>query len=62
MMPFKELRELTGMGKTQFAKYFDIPLRTVMNWEYETRKCPEYLMKLMIYKLEKEGIINQTEN
>lgn len=45
------------MNKTQFAKYFEIPLRTVMNWEYEQRKCPEYLMKLIRYKLEKEELI-----
>lgn len=56
-MTFKELRESSGMNKTKFAAYFEIPLRTVMNWEYEQRKCPSYLMKLMQYKLEKENII-----
>lgn len=60
MMTFKELREGSGMTRTQFAEYFEIPYRTVQNWELadgnnpQGRNCPEYLMKLMQYKLENE--------
>lgn len=53
-MSFKEVREKSGMNKTEFAKYFEIPYRTVQNWELETRKCPDYLLKLIKYKLERE--------
>ena len=53
-MNFKELRQLSGMTMMQFSKYFEIPYRTVQDWEYEKRKCPEYLLKLMKYKLDKE--------
>ena len=59
-MNFKKLRESSGMNMTQFAKYFNIPYRTVQNWELydkgskEGRKCPEYLMELMQYKLDNE--------
>lgn len=56
-MTFKELREGTGMNKTQFAEYFDIPYRTVQNWEAGVNKCPEYLLNLMMYKLSKEGLL-----
>jgi DNA-binding transcriptional regulator YiaG len=44
------------LKKTQniFAKYFDIPLRTVQNWKAGVRKCPEYLIKLIDYKLSAE--------
>ena len=38
----------------EFAEYFKIPYRTVQNWEYGQRKCPDYLLDLMQYKLEKE--------
>lgn len=55
-MTFKELREKSGMNMTEFAKYFGIPYRTVQNWEMGERKCPEYLLELMRYKLEKEKI------
>ena len=54
MNEFKELRIKSGMTKTEFAEYFKIPYRTVQNWEYGKRKCPDYLMDLMQYKLEKE--------
>ena len=53
-MTFKELRQKSGMNIKQFSEYFQIPYRTVQNWELETRTCPEYLLKLMEYKLEKE--------
>lgn len=56
-MTFKELREGSGMSRTQFAEYFEIPYRTVQNWELGLRECPEYLMKLMQYKLVNEGLM-----
>jgi DNA-binding transcriptional regulator YiaG len=56
-MTFKELREQSGMNLTDFAKYFEINYRTVQRWEYGERKCPEYLLKLMEYKLKNEGLI-----
>lgn len=56
-MKFKDLRELSGMNKTDFAKYFNIPYRTIQNWELEINECPVYLMELMEYKLKKESVI-----
>lgn len=60
--PFKELRESSGMNKTKFAEYFEIPYRTVQNWELGLRECPEYLLKLMAYKLEHEKAEKNREN
>ena len=53
---FKEIRENSGMSVAEFAKYFDIPYRTVKGWEDKTRKCPDYLLELMEYKLKNERI------
>lgn len=53
-MDFNELLNRSGMSQTDFAKYFDIPLRTVQNWKAGVRKCPEYLIKLIDYKLSAE--------
>ncbi len=53
-MTFKEVRQASGMNQTEFHKYFDIPYRTIQDWEHGKRKCPEYLLKLMQYKLDKE--------
>lgn len=59
MNDFKKLRELSGMNKTKFAEYFGIPYRSVQNWEMGISRCPEYLLKLMEYKLNKENIIQE---
>ena len=56
-MRIKELLQAAGMNTTQFAKYFDIPYRTVQSWVLGDRQCPEYLIALIQYKLEKEGLI-----
>lgn len=61
MMTFKELREQSGMARGQFAEYFEIPYRTVQNWELGLRVCPDYLLKLMQYKLVNEGKIKAGE-
>ena len=60
-MTFKELRERSGMNLKQFAEYFGILYRTVQHWEYGTRNCPAYLLELMQYKLEKEGLLEVKE-
>lgn len=45
------------MTRKQFVDYFGIPYRTIQDWELENRKCPEYLITLMEYKLTKEDLI-----
>jgi len=52
----KELRASTGMTQSEFGKYFNIPMRTIQNWEGGKRNCPKYLVELIEYKLEKEEI------
>lgn len=56
-MTFKELRQKSGMNLTRFSQYFGIPYRTIQNWDRGERKCPEYLLDLMLYKLTNEKII-----
>lgn len=56
-MTINELRERSGMNRSQFVEYFGIPYRTIQDWELGNRKCPEYLLELMEYKLKHEGII-----
>ena len=52
MVTINELRKQSGMTQKQFADYFEIPYRTVQNWEGGVNKCPEYLLKLMQNKIE----------
>ena len=58
-MSVKELRELSGMTRPKFAEYFGIPYRTMQNWEMGLRQCPDYLLDLMRYKLDKEGLLKE---
>ena len=46
-----ELRMSTGMNRREFAEYFEIPYRTMQQWELGDRKMPEYLLRLMAYKI-----------
>lgn len=51
-----DLRKSIGMNRREFSEYFEIPYRTVQEWELGNRRIPEYLLRLMIYKvhIEKE--------
>lgn len=52
-----EVRSRSGMSRKEFADYFDIPYRTMQDWELGNRKMPEYLFRLMQYKLHNEDVI-----
>lgn len=60
-MTIKELRTLSGMTQKGFAEYFKISKRAIESWEGGQRECPEYLLKLLQYKLENENIIKKGE-
>ena len=53
-----ELRESTGMTRREFCEYFEIPYRTLQDWELGNRKMPDYLLRLMIYKINIEHLVN----
>ncbi|MBQ2922303.1 MAG: helix-turn-helix transcriptional regulator [Tyzzerella sp.] len=54
-----QLRKETGMNRKQFCEYFDIPYRTVTDWELGNRQMPEYLLRLMKYKVEVERLMKE---
>jgi hypothetical protein len=58
-MQFNELKSKSGMSLTQLSNYFGVPYRTIQNWAAGASQCPEYLMKLFVYKMEHEGILFQ---
>lgn len=55
-MTIKELRAATKMTQTEFGEYLNIPMRTIQNWEGGQRSCPEYVVELIKYKIEKEEV------
>jgi len=58
----RTIREEIGMNRREFSEYFGIPYRTVQDWEAGKRKMPEYLLRLMMYKLKMEKMINQEDH
>ena len=52
----KELRESTGMNRKEFCKYFEIPYRTVTEWELDNRHAPEYVLRLLEYYIQHENV------
>ena len=47
----KELRKSMGLSQTQFADKFDIPVRTLQQWEQGRSEPPVYVIKMMSYIL-----------
>lgn len=56
-----QLREETGMNRKEFCKYFDIPYRTMTDWELGHRTMPDYLLRLMTYKVKMEGLMKKNK-
>lgn len=56
-MKIKEMRTACGMTQAQFSEYFNIPKRSIENWESESRTAPAYLIELIEYKLINEKLI-----
>lgn len=58
----KNLRDEMGMNRKEFCEYFEIPYRTVTDWEAGKRNMPEYVYRLMRYKAGIEELINKQNN
>jgi DNA-binding transcriptional regulator YiaG len=52
----RKLRESTGMNRKEFCEYFEIPYMTVTDWELGNRRVPQYLLRLMEYKIQMEKL------
>ena len=60
----KELRKKTGLSQSKFATKFEIPVRTLQQWEQGISAPPEYLVRMMAYIMlleEKEESNGQNE-
>ena len=55
----RKLRESTGMNRKEFCEYFEIPYMTETDWELGNRRIPQYLLRLMAYKIEIEKLANK---
>lgn len=60
-MPVKYLRLEAGMTLEEFAQRMQIPARTIRKWEDGKERAPNYVVRLIEYYLEHEGLIEPRE-
>ena len=48
------VRMKTGMNRKEFADWLHIPYRTITDWERAERQMPNYVLELIVYKVNKE--------
>lgn len=48
----KKARMEAGLSRAEMSRRFEIPIRTIENWEAGTREAPSWAKKLIIEKLE----------
>lgn len=58
----KEIRSKTGLNRKEFAAYLEIPYRTMTDWERGERQMPDYLLKLIRYKVEVDLLMSKSRD
>ena len=58
---FKQIREKSGMSRPEFAEYLGIPYRTMQEWELGRRAMPDYVLRLIAYKVRIEDMLKKGE-
>ena len=48
---FKMLRKESGMTRADFSVWLGVPYRTMQEWELGRRSMPEYVLRLIAYKV-----------
>ena len=59
---FKSIREQSGMNRKDFADWLEIPYRTMQEWELGRRTMPDYVLKLIAYKVKNEMLNQKVSN
>ena len=56
-----ELRKRTGLSRKEFAERFEIPYRTIQDWELGNRVMPEYVLRLIAYRVEMDPLLKNDQ-
>lgn len=43
----EKIRKISGLSRAAFAKQYNIPIRTLENWDWGTREAPTYILDLL---------------
>lgn len=52
----KAIREYSGMDRVVFSQWLGIPYRTLQEWELGGRVMPDYVLRLIAYKVRMERL------
>lgn len=55
----KALREDMKLNRREFCDYFSIPYRTVQDWECGKRVMPDYVLRLLEYKIRMDQMLQE---
>ena len=53
----KSLRAETGKTQRAFAEYYEIPIRTLEDWERGISSPPGYVLRLLEYRIRMEALM-----
>ncbi len=59
-MNIREMRTRLGDTQSEFAARYNIPFRTIQNWETGVRKPPEYIMNLLESRIRADLVNRRT--
>ena len=57
----KELRESTGLNRKEFCEKFEIPYRTMTEWELGHRNAHPYVLRLLAYYVEMHAKLGERD-
>ena len=55
----KKRRESTGLNRKEFCEKYDIPYRTMTEWELGQRHAPDYVIRLLAYYIKTQEILKE---
>jgi transcriptional regulator with XRE-family HTH domain len=61
-MTIRKMRTELGDTQSEFAARYNIPFRTIQNWETEVRKPPEYIIELLRQRVRADLANRRTVN
>ncbi len=55
----RELRASTGLNRKEFCEKYEIPYRTMTEWELGQRRAPDYVIRLLAYYIKTQEILKE---
>lgn len=61
-MQVAEMRALLDESRVAFSKQYNIPVRTLENWESGKSQCPEYVRQLLERAVREDAKVKNDES